>query len=90
MLGGATLTVFAAITMTGMKLLLSAKLTPRNSAVVGISVALGVGISQVANALGGPGMPSWAQEIFGSSSVIISTLAAVALNVIMPRDKKEL
>ena len=89
-LGGATLTVFAAITMTGMKLLLSAKLTPRNSAVVGISVALGVGISQVANALGGPGMPSWAQEIFGSSSVIISTLAAVALNVIMPRDKKEL
>lgn len=88
MLGGATLTVFAAITMTGMKLLLSAKLTPRNSAVVGISVALGVGISQVANALGGPGMPSWVQEIFGSSSVILATLMAVVLNQMIPDERK--
>lgn len=87
-LGGATLTVFAAITMTGMKLLLSAKLTPRNSAVVGISVALGVGISQVANALGGPGMPSWVQEIFGSSSVILATLMAVILNQMIPDERK--
>ncbi|MCD7876466.1 MAG: purine/pyrimidine permease [Cloacibacillus porcorum] len=87
-LGGATLTVFAAITMTGMKLLLSAKLTPRNSAVVGISVALGVGISQVANALGGPGMPSWVQEIFGSSSVILATLMAVVLNQMIPDERK--
>lgn len=87
-LGGATLTVFAAITMTGMKLLLSERLTPRNSAVVGISVALGVGISQVANALGGPGMPSWAQEVFGSSSVILATLTAVILNRIIPNERK--
>lgn len=87
-LGGATLTVFAAITLTGMKLLLSAGLDARNSAVVGISVSLGVGISQVAGALAGPGMPGWLQEIFGSSSVIMSTICAVALNLLIPKEKK--
>ncbi len=86
-LGGATLTVFAAITMTGMKLIVSANLTARNSAVVGISVALGVGISQVANVLAGPGMPLWLHQIFGTSSVIISTIIAVFLNIIIPKDK---
>lgn len=88
-LGGATLTVFAAITMTGMKLIVSAKLTARNSAVIGISVALGVGISQVADVLAGPGMPLWLHQIFGTSSVIISTIIAVALNVIIPKDKDD-
>ncbi len=88
-LGGATMTVFAAITMTGMKLIVSAKMTPRNAAVVGIAVALGVGISQVPNALAGPGMPAWISQIFGSSSVIISTVIAVLLNIIIPKDKEQ-
>lgn len=88
-LGGATVTVFAAITMTGMKLIVSAKLTARNTAVVGIAVALGVGIAQIPNVLAGPDMPVWMQQIFGSSSVIISTLTAVFLNLIIPGDKED-
>lgn len=88
-LGGATITVFAAITMTGMKLIVSAKLTARNTAVVGIAVALGVGISQVSNVLAGPGMPVWLNQIFGTSSVILSTVIAVLLNVIIPKDKPD-
>ena len=75
--------------MTGMKLIVSAKMTPRNAAVVGIAVALGVGISQVPNALAGPGMPAWISQIFGSSSVIISTVIAVLLNIIIPKDKEQ-
>lgn len=87
-LGGATLTVFAAITMTGMKLLLSAGLDARNAAVVGIAVSLGVGISLVPGAMAGPGMPGWLQEIFGASSVIMATIVAVFLNIIIPKGKK--
>jgi NCS2 family nucleobase:cation symporter-2 len=85
-LGGATITVFAAITMTGMKLIVSAKLTARNTAIVGIAVALGVGVSQVGGALNGPGMPLWAGNIFGSASVMISTIAAVVLNILIPKE----
>jgi len=88
-LGGATITVFAAITMTGMRLIVSAGLTFRNISIVGIAVALGVGISQVPNALAGPGMPGWIQQVFGSSSVIISTIAAAFLNFVIPADPIE-
>lgn len=86
--GGATITIFAAITMAGMKLIVSAKLTARNSAVVGTSVALGVGISQVSGALTGPGMPAWAGSIFGGASVMIAASAAVLLNIIIPGDSE--
>ncbi len=84
-LGGATLSVFASITMTGIKLITSEKLTPRVMSIVGISVALGVGISNVPAALGNA--PAWFQTVF-SSSVIVSTIAAVALNLILPKEKR--
>ena len=85
-LGGATLSVFASITMTGIKLISSEKLTPRVMSIVGISVALGVGISMVPEAIAQA--PGWVQTVFGSS-VIVSTIAAVALNLILPKDKAE-
>jgi glycerol-3-phosphate dehydrogenase (NAD(P)+) len=44
-LGGATVTVFSTIAMTGMKLIASEKLNARNTTIVGLSAALGVGIS---------------------------------------------
>ncbi len=52
-IGGATLSVFASITMTGIRMIASAKMTQRNFGVVGISVSLGVGVTSVAGALGG-------------------------------------
>ena len=86
-LGGATVMVFASITMTGIKLFLTAGLTPRNSTAVGLAVAIGVGISQSAGCLAGPGMPIWVSEIFGSSSVILSTIFVIILNLVLPKDK---
>ena len=88
-LGGATIMVFASITMTGIKLILTAKMTPRNSTCVGLAVAIGVGISQVAGSLAGPGMPTWVNDIFGTSSVIVSTILVILLNLILPKDKEE-
>ena len=46
-IGGATISVFATITMTGIRMITSAKLTQRNVAIVGLSVALGVGVTTV-------------------------------------------
>ena len=45
-LGGATITVFSTIAMTGMKLIAFETISPRNTTIVGLSAALGVGISQ--------------------------------------------
>lgn len=85
-LGGATITVFATIAMTGMKLIASQKLTPRNTTVVGLAVALGVGVSQASASLGQ--FPESFVMIFGKSPVVIATIVAVFLNIILPKDKE--
>lgn len=89
-LGGATISVFASITMTGLKLISSEKFSYRNTSIVGLSVALGMGITQVPDAL--VNFPAWAITIFGKSPVVIATISALFLNLILPgreEDKKE-
>ena len=88
-IGGATISVFATITMTGIRMITEGGFTPRKSAVVGLAVALGVGITQVSGCLSGAGFPAWVNTVFGSSSVVVSTLAAILLNLILPREKED-
>lgn len=83
-LGGATITVFSTIAMTGMKLIASQDLTARNTTIVGLSAALGVGISQASGALSQ--FPDSVTMIFGKSPVVIATLMAVLLNLILPKE----
>ena len=64
-LGGATVTVFSTIAMTGMKLIASQDLTARNTTIVGLSAALGVGISQASEALSQ--FPEAFTMVFGQS-----------------------
>lgn len=85
-LGGATITVFSTIAMTGMRLIASQDLTARNTTIVGLSAALGVGISQASASLSQ--FPDSFTMIFGKSPVVIATLMAVALNLILPREGK--
>ena len=85
-LGGATISVFASIAMTGMKLVTSEEMNYRNSSIVGLSAALGVGISQASGAIAS--FPDWFIMIFGKSPVVLATLTAVILNIILPREKK--
>lgn len=85
-LGGATVTVFSTIAMTGMKLIASQDLTARNTTIVGLSAALGVGISQASAALSQ--FPEAVTMIFGKSPVVIATLMAVLLNLILPKESE--
>ena len=84
-LGGATITVFSTIAMTGMRLIASQDLTARNTTIVGLSAALGVGISQASASLSQ--FPDSFTMIFGKSPVVIATLMAVLLNLILPKEK---
>ena len=86
-IGGATVSVFASIAMTGMKLVSSARMDYRNSSIVGLAAALGMGISQASAALAA--FPEWVTTIFGKSPVVVATLVAVLLNVILPKHNPE-
>lgn len=82
-LGGATVSVFASIAMTGMKLFMSEDMNYRNTSIVGLAVALGMGVSQAPAALSS--FPGWATTIFGKSPVVVATLVAIMLNILLPK-----
>ena len=75
-LGGATVSVFASIAMTGMKLVASAEMDYRNSSIVGLAAALAT-------------FPEWVTMIFGKSPVVLATIIAVVLNIILPKSRVE-
>lgn len=86
-LGGATISVFASIAMTGIKLIFQQEMNFRNTSIVGLSVALGMGITQASGSLAA--FPGWVTTVFGSSPVVVATLMAILLNVILPKEEKK-
>ena len=85
-LGGATVSVFASIAMTGIKLVMTEEMNYRNTSIVGLAAALGMGVSQAPAALAA--FPDWVTTIFGKSPVVIAILVAIILNVTLPRHEK--
>lgn len=83
-LGGATVSVFASIAMTGVKLITAAPMNFRNTTIVGLAIALGMGITQANAALAS--FPAWVTTIFGKSPVVLATIVAILLNLILPKD----
>ena len=82
-LGGATVTVFAAITMSGIQLLNEQPLNYRNRMIVGIALAIGLGIDAAPEIL--QFVPQLLRNIFGSS-LVVSFLIVFVLNLIIPQD----
>ena len=82
-LGGATVTVFAAITMSGIQLLNEQPMNYRNRMIVGIALALGLGIDAAPDIL--QFVPQLMRNIFGSS-LVVSFLVVFILNIIIPKD----
>ena len=75
--------------MTGIRTFTSGGFDNRKSTIVGISVALGGGITQVTDSLAGPGMPAWVDTVFGSSAVVVTAIMAVILNLILPKSEQD-
>ena len=87
-LGGATISVFATIAMTGIRLITSQEMNYRNMSVVGLAVAIGMGVTQAPAALAA--LPQWVTTIFGKSPVVLATIVAIFLNLVLPKpDKKK-
>lgn len=87
-LGGAIISVFAIITMTGVRMIMSTgKFTMRKSTIVGLSVAMSIGITQVDGCLSL--MPNVIQTVFGSFAPVAAALIAIPLNLLLPKGEED-
>jgi uracil-xanthine permease len=84
--GGATVTVFAIIAVSGIETICEQPLTYRNKIIVGLSLALGMGIGSVPEIL--QFLPEIVQEVFGSS-LAVSFIFAFLLNILIPEGEQD-
>ncbi|SFU76215.1 uracil-xanthine permease family protein [Halomonas korlensis] len=82
-LGGATITVFGMITMTGIQLLIKDELSARNVTIVGLSLALALGIAEVPAAI--EQFPEMVRNIIGGAPIVVAAITAFLLNIVLPR-----
>jgi len=83
-IGGATISVFAQITMTGMRLIVQDEMSVRNTLIVGLGIALGMGITQIPSE-GLRYLPDWFRMVFASSPVVLATTVVFLLNILLPK-----
>ena len=86
-LGGATIVMFSQIALTGITLITQEKLTSRNKIIVGLSLAFGLGLTQVPAAIAY--MPESAKLIFGGSGIVVACIVALVLNVVIPNTENK-
>lgn len=81
-LGGATITVFGMITMTGIQLLIKDEMTARNMTIVGLALALSLGIATVPAAI--EQFPAIVRNLIGGAPIVVAAITAFTLNIILP------
>lgn len=82
-LGGATITVFGMITMTGIQLLVKDEMSARNMTIVGLSLALSLGISAVPAAI--EQFPEVVRDLIGGAPIVVAAITAFTLNIVLPK-----
>ncbi|MGQ7246418.1 uracil-xanthine permease family protein [Halomonas sp. V046] len=82
-LGGATVTVFGMITMTGIQLLTRDELSARNMTIASLALAMSLGLYAAPGALGA--LPPTLQLAIGGSPVVVAAITAVVLNLVLPK-----
>ena len=88
-IGGGTLEiVFGMITLTGLKLVTSEPLTARNSTIVGVSIALAMGLSTLEGTQALANFPSLVQTLL-TKPVVVAGVMAFVLNLIAPNKTVE-
>lgn len=82
-IGGGTLIVFGMITLTGLKLVSSEPLTARNSTIIGVSIALAMGLSTLEGTAALENFPPLAQALL-SKPVVVAGVMSFLLNLLAP------
>lgn len=87
-LGGATMTVFASIAMTGVRMLAGEGLSPRSMFIAGLSLAIALGISMVQGEFAK--FPEMFRSIFDQSPIVVVAIFSILLNLIIPKEKPKM
>lgn len=83
-LGGATVSVFSSISMTGTKMLAEDGLNRRNIAIAGLAITMGIGVLFHPHAFSG--FPESVSNVLSNEIVLTATISII-LNLILPKDK---
>lgn len=81
-LGGATVTVFGMITMTGIQLLTKDEMSTRNVTIASLALALSLGIYAVPEAI--QQFPETLRLVIGGSPIVVAAFIAFTLNLLLP------
>ena len=85
-LGGCTIMMFGNIVISGLQMIGSCGFTQRNITIAALSLSIGLGFTQV------PDMfnifPDIIRTIFAENCVAVVFLAAIIMNLVLPKDKK--
>ena len=84
-LGGCTIMMFGNIVISGLQMIGACGFTQRNITIAALSLSIGLGFTQV------PDMfnifPTMVRTIFAENCVAVVFLAAIIMNLVMPKDK---
>ncbi len=87
-LGGCTIMMFGNIVISGLQMIGSCGFTQRNITIAALSLSVGLGFTQV------PEMftifPDMVRTIFAENCVAVVFVAAIILNLVMPKEKEEI
>ena len=83
-LGGCTIMMFGNIIVAGFQMIASAGFSQRNIVIAALSLAIGVGFTQVADIFSC--FPELVQSVFAQNCVAVVFLVAVVANLVLPRD----
>ncbi len=84
-LGGAAIYMFAMIIVSGLQSLGREDLSGRNGVIVALALGLGMGLSNVPEALAQ--LPSFVSTIFTQNGIVMTFVMATILNLVLPKDK---
>lgn len=86
-LGGCTIMMFGNIVISGLQMIGDCGFTQRNITIAALSLSIGLGFTQV------PEMfdifPTMVRTIFAENCVAVVFLAAILMNLVMPKEKKD-
>ena len=82
-LGGAAVMMFASILISGIQLITKEPIGSREITIISVAIGLGYGLGATSGATAQ--LPYYIQLIFGGSGIVPCSLAAIFLNIILPK-----
>lgn len=85
-LGGAAVMMFASILISGIQLITKEPIGSREITIISVAIGLGYGLGATNGATSQ--LPYYIQLVFGGSGIVPCSLAAILLNIVLPKNSK--